>query len=77
MLREELIQAGHVFSTHADTEVVLHGYERWGIDVLQRLRGMFAFAIWDTEKQELFGAGSLWDQTILLCANEWQFYVWF
>ena len=38
VLREELIQAGHVFSTHADTEVVLHGYEEWGIDVLQRLR---------------------------------------
>lgn len=56
VLREELIQAGHVFSTHADTEVVLHGYEEWGIDVLQRLRGMFAFAIWDTQKQELFGA---------------------
>lgn len=55
-LREELIQAGHVFTTHADTEVLLHGYEEWGTDLLQRVRGMFAFAIWDREKQELFGA---------------------
>ncbi|MGM0124631.1 asparagine synthase (glutamine-hydrolyzing) [Enterococcus sp. AZ194] len=55
-LREELIQAGHVFTTHADTEVLLHGYEEWGTDILQKVRGMFAFVIWDTEKEELFGA---------------------
>lgn len=55
-LRKELIAAGHTFSTHADTEVVLHGYEEWGTEVLQKLRGMFAFAIWDQQKQELFGA---------------------
>ncbi|KAF1297455.1 asparagine synthase (glutamine-hydrolyzing) [Enterococcus sp. JM4C] len=55
-LREELIQAGHVFTTQADTEVLLHGYEEWGTDLLQKVRGMFAFVIWDNEKQELFGA---------------------
>ncbi|QLL70937.1 asparagine synthase (glutamine-hydrolyzing) [Lactobacillus sp. 3B(2020)] len=55
-LREELINLGHHFSTHADTEVILHGYEEWGEDVTKRLRGMFAFLIWDREKQELFGA---------------------
>lgn len=55
-LRKDLIAAGHIFSTHADTEVVLHGYEEWGTEVLQKLRGMFAFAIWDHEKKELFGA---------------------
>ena len=55
-LRKDLIAAGHTFSTHADTEVVLHGYEEWGTEVLQKLRGMFAFAIWDHEKKELFGA---------------------
>lgn len=55
-LREQLIAAGHVFSTHADTEVLLHGYEEWGAELLQKVRGMFAFAIWDIEKQELFGA---------------------
>lgn len=55
-LREELLAAGHIFSTHADTEVLLHGYEEWGTELLQKVRGMFAFAIWDIEKQELFGA---------------------
>lgn len=55
-LREALIQAGHTFTTQADTEVLLHGYEEWGTALLQKIRGMFAFAIWDIEKQELFGA---------------------
>ena len=55
-LREELIEKGHVFKTEADTEVILHGYEEWGADVCKKLRGMFAFAIWDNEKNELFGA---------------------
>ena len=55
-IREDLIAKGHVFTTHADTEVLLHGYEEYGIDLLQKIRGMFAFVIWDTKKQELFGA---------------------
>ncbi len=55
-LREALIKAGHTFTTQADTEVLLHGYEEWGTELLQKIRGMFAFAIWDIEKQELFGA---------------------
>lgn len=55
-LRKQLIEAGHTFKTHADTEVILHGYEEWGSDVVKKLRGMFAFAIWDIKKQELFGA---------------------
>lgn len=55
-LREELIAKGHVFKTGADTEVVLHGYEEWGADVCKKLRGMFAFAIWDMQTNELFGA---------------------
>lgn len=55
-LRKELIDAGHIFKTHADTEVLLHGYEEWGTELLQKVRGMFAFAIWDNEKKELFGA---------------------
>ncbi len=77
-LREELIQAGHVFTTHADTEVLLHGYEEWGTDLLQRVRGMFAFAIWDREKQELFwGKRSFRNQTLLLRGNEWYIHVWF
>ncbi|GCF95868.1 asparagine synthetase B [Enterococcus florum] len=55
-IREDLIAKGHVFTTHADTEVLLHGYEEYGRELLQKIRGMFAFVIWDTEKQELFGA---------------------
>ena len=56
LLREELIAAGHTFQTTCDTEVVLHGYMEWGAEVLKKLRGMFAFVIWDKEKKELFGA---------------------
>lgn len=55
-LRKELEAKGHIFTTKADTEVILHGYEEYGTDIVKKLRGMFAFAIWDREKQELFGA---------------------
>lgn len=55
-LREELIAAGRTFRTASDTEVILRGFEQWGEGVLDRLRGMFAFVIWDTEEQRLFGA---------------------
>ncbi len=55
-LRQELLKAGHVFKTSTDSEVLLHGYEQWGEDVLQRLRGMFAFVIWDSTEKKLFGA---------------------
>ncbi len=55
-LRQELIAAGHAFQTTCDTEVVLHGYMEWGPEMVKRLRGMFAFVIWDKEKKELFGA---------------------
>lgn len=52
-LREELIACGYNFKTKGDTETILHGYEEWGVAVLQRLRGMFAFAIWDDKKKRL------------------------
>lgn len=56
-LRKELIAAGHVFTTKADTEVLLHGYEEWGMaDLLKRVRGMFAFLIWDDNNKTLYGA---------------------
>ena len=55
-LRDELIAAGHCFSTNTDSEVLLHGYEEWGKDMLPKLRGMFAFVIWNSNNQELFGA---------------------
>ncbi len=53
-LREVLEKCGHQFRSHTDTEVILHGYEEWGAEVLQKLKGMFAFGIWDEKKQELF-----------------------
>lgn len=53
-LRSELKRAGHVFKTLCDTEVILHGYEEYGVDVIQRLDGMFAFALWDSIKNILF-----------------------
>lgn len=55
-LRKELIEAGHEFKTNTDSETLLHGYEEWGTLLLKRLRGMFAFVIWDTVTKKLFGA---------------------
>lgn len=52
-LREELKQLGHRFKTRSDTEVVLRGYLQWGEKVVDRLNGMFAFAIWDVRTEEL------------------------
>lgn len=54
--RQKLIQKGYIFKTTTDTEVILHLYEEYGVDCLQYLRGMFAFAIWDSNKQQLFCA---------------------
>lgn len=54
-LRTELESRGHRFRTRSDTEVVLHGYEQWGREgLLQRLRGMYAFGIWNRSEQTLF-----------------------
>lgn len=55
-LREQLIACGHAFKTKTDSEVLLHGYEEWGPALLDRLRGMFAFVIWDSRNKKLFGA---------------------
>ncbi len=56
VLREELVRCGHIFKTHTDSEVLLHGYEEYGVTLLQKVRGMFSFVIWDSQKKELFGA---------------------
>lgn len=53
-LRAELVERGHRFSTRCDTEVLVHGWEEWGPALPHRLRGMFAFAIWDPDRRSLF-----------------------
>lgn len=53
-IREELVAKGHIFHSHTDSEVILHGYEEYGVKILDRLRGMFAFSIWDMKKKKLF-----------------------
>ncbi|MDD5687993.1 MAG: asparagine synthase (glutamine-hydrolyzing) [Elusimicrobia bacterium] len=53
-LRAELRSKGHHFKTNSDTEVILHLYEESGVNCVERLNGMFTFAIWDKEKEELF-----------------------
>lgn len=55
-LTTELTALGHTFTTRTDTEVLLHGWEQWGRELLPRLRGMFAFALWDRRAQVLFCA---------------------
>lgn len=55
-LKAELIEKKHKFNTDSDTEVLLHGYEEWGNNLPKKLRGMFAFAIWDKENKTLFCA---------------------
>lgn len=55
-LRKELQELGYVFQTEVDSEVLVHGYAAWGTELLQKIRGMFAFVIYDRKAQKLFGA---------------------
>jgi asparagine synthase (glutamine-hydrolysing) len=52
-LREELEKAGHEFRTRSDTEVIVHGYEQWGLDCVTHFNGIFAFALWDSKGRRL------------------------
>ena len=54
-IRKELIQAGHTFVTEGDSEVLVHAYEQYGVEMLKKLRGMFAFVIYDVKQKQLFG----------------------
>ena len=79
-LRSELTSLGHEFRTVSDTEVLVHGYEQWGDDFVSRLRGMFAFALWDEPRRRMilgrdrFGVKPLYyvqpDNQHLLFASE-------
>ena len=55
-LRTELQAKGHIFTTHCDTEVILHGYEEYGTALAAKLRGMFAFVVGDTKTNKMYGA---------------------
>ncbi len=52
-LKEELIKKGHCFRSETDSEVILHGYEEWGVQVLEKIKGMFAIALWDEKNRQL------------------------
>src|SRR5438128_1210703 len=52
-LRKELIEQGHQFRTHGDTETIVHAYEEYGVDCIARLHGMFGLAIWDSRQKRL------------------------
>src|SRR5687767_2190048 len=52
-IRHDLERAGHRYKTRSDTETIVHAYEEWGDDCVQRFRGMFAFAIWDAPRRRL------------------------
>jgi asparagine synthase (glutamine-hydrolysing) len=54
LLREQLINQGHQFRSHSDTECIVHLYEQYGVSFLKYLRGMFAIALWDANKKRLF-----------------------
>ena len=56
ILRQELKKTGHIFANNSDSEVLLHGYEEYGKNIVNKLRGMFAFAIWDKKNELLFAA---------------------
>lgn len=55
-LRQELVQKGHTIKTYCDTEVIIHAYEEYGKECVNRFNGMFSFVIWDQNKQEIFAA---------------------
>jgi asparagine synthase (glutamine-hydrolysing) len=67
-LRDELVQLGYRFTRDSDTEVLLRAYQHWGCDAVRRLRGMFAFAIWDARNQRLFLARDRFgEKPLFLC----------
>lgn len=68
-LRKLLLERGHIFKTKTDTEVILHGFEEYGYDIVNKLRGMFAFVIWDKNNKKLFAARDNFGQKPFYYAN--------
>lgn len=75
-LRRDMEAQGHRYSTHSDTENIVHLYEQYGQDCVQYLRGMFAFVLWDRKRRVLFGARDrlgIKPFLLLLCKPELSF----
>ncbi|WP_020601233.1 asparagine synthase (glutamine-hydrolyzing) [Spirosoma panaciterrae] len=68
-IRNNLLSKGHVFSSDSDSETILHLYEEYGTDCLKHLRGMFAFCLWDSQKQQLFVARDRIGEKLLYYAH--------
>lgn len=68
-IRTELVEKGHAFRTNTDSEVLVHGFEEYGEKLLDKLRGMFAFVIWNKDTRELFGARDFFGIKPLYYAN--------
>ena len=75
-LREELVASGHKFYTQTDSEVLIHGYEQWGEDMLDKLRGMFAFVIFNKNTNEVFGARDFFGIKPLYYAKMGETLIW-
>ena len=78
-IKKELEAKGHIFKTDCDTEVIVHGYEQWGADCVDKFNGMFAFAVWDNSAKKMWvvrdrlGIKPLYyysDKDVFICASE-------
>jgi asparagine synthase (glutamine-hydrolysing) len=74
-LRQVLEKKGHHFGSHTDSEVIIHAYEEYGVNCLKHLRGMFAFALWDGDRRQLFAARDrLGKKPFFYCLHQGNFY---